>query len=96
MFQKHVKNLKCSNKELHKKCEEHKQYDRCLCLKIKILTKKTKQNANHVLNQVRDLFKGAKVDIPDAVLDRAHRISKENNDVIVLFTTFRHRILFLT
>ena len=27
-------------------------------------------------------------------MDRAHRISKENNDVIVRFTTFRYRTLF--
>ena len=47
-----------------------------------------------MLNQVRDLFKEPEVEIPDAVLNRAHRISKENNDVIVRFTTFRHRALF--
>ena len=54
--------------------------------------KKTKEDANDVLNQVRDLFKEAEVEIPDAVLDTVHRISKENN-VIIHFTTFRHRTL---
>ena len=77
-----------------KKCEEHEQYGRRLCLRIKGLTKKIKEDANDVLNQVRDLFKEAEVEIIDAVLDRAHRISKESNDVIVRFTTFRHRTLF--
>ena len=52
--------------------------------------KKTKEDANDVLNQVRDHFKEADVEIPDAVLDTVHRISKENNDVIIHFTTFRH------
>ena len=65
-----------------------------MCLRIKGLTKITKEDANGVLNQVRDLFKEAEVEIPDAVLDRAHRISKENNDVIVRLTAFRHRTLF--
>ena len=56
--------------------------------------KKTKEDENDVLNQVRGLFKETEVEIPDAVLDRVHRISKGNNDVIVSFTTFRHRTLF--
>ena len=94
MLQKHVKNLKRSNEELQKKREEHEQYGRRLCLRITGLTKKTKEDTNDVLNQARDLFKEAEVEIPDAVLDRAHRINKENNDVIVRFTTFRHRTLF--
>ena len=62
-----------------KKCQEHKQYSRRLCLRIKGLTRKTKEDANNVLNQVRDLFKEAEVEIPDAVLGRAHWISIENN-----------------
>ena len=77
-----------------KKCEEHEQYGQRLCLRIKGLTKKIKQDANDVLNQVRNLFKEAEVEIPDAVLDRAHRISKENNYAIVHFTIFRRRTLF--
>ena len=77
-----------------KKCEEQEQYCRSLCLRIKCLTKKTKEDANDVLNQVRDLFKEAEVGIADAVLDRAHRISKGSDDAIVRFTIFRHRILF--
>ena len=40
VFQKHVKNLKCSNEELQKKCEEHEQYGRPLCLRIKGLAEK--------------------------------------------------------
>ena len=62
--------------------------------KNKRFNKKTKQDANDVLNQVRDLFKEAEVEIPYPALDRAHKISKENNDVIVRFTTSRRRTLF--
>ena len=94
MLQKHVKNLKRSNEELQKKCDGHEQYGRRLCLRIKGLTKKLKEDANDVLNQVRDLFKEAEIEICDAVLDRTHRISKETDDVIVRFTIFRHQTLF--
>ena len=93
MLKEHVKNLKRSNEELQKKCEEHEQYGRRLCLRIKGLTKKPRR-CKGVLNQVSNLFKEAEVGIPDAVLDRAHRISKDNNDVIDRFTTLRHRTLF--
>ena len=94
MLQKHVQNQKRSNEKLQKKCEEHAQYGRRLCLRIKGLPKKTKEDANDVLTQERDLFNETEVEFPDAVLDRAHRISKENNDVIIRFTTFKHRTLF--
>ena len=94
MLQKHVKDLKHSNKELRKKLEEHEKYGRRLCLRIKGLTKKAKEDANDALNQVRDLFKEAEVEIPYPALDREHKVSKENNDVIVRFTTPRHRTLF--
>ena len=40
---------------------------------------KNTKDANDIRNQVRDLFKEAEVETPDAVLDRVHRISKENN-----------------
>ena len=47
-----------------------------------------------MLEQVRELFEEAEVTIPDAVLDRAHLVTKSNRDVIVRFTTFLHRTLF--
>ena len=75
MLQKHLKNLKHSNEELQNKCKAHEHYSRRLCLRKESLTKKTKEDANVILNQVCDL-------------------SKENNDAMVRFTTFRHRTLF--
>ena len=94
MLQKHVENLKLSNRNLLKRCEENEQYGRRLCLRVKGIPKKNSETADDVLNQVRNLFKEADVVIPEAVLDRAHRVSKESNDIIVRFTTFRHRTLF--
>ena len=79
MVQTHVKNLERSNEEFQKNAKNMNSNGRRLCLRIKGLTKKTKEDANDILNQVHDPFKEAEVEIPDAVLDRAHRISKENN-----------------
>ena len=88
MLQKHAKNLKRSNEELQKNAKNmNNTVD--VCLRIKGLTKNTKEDAN----QVRDLFKEAEVEI-SAVSDKEHKISKENDDTIVCFTTFRHRTLF--
>ena len=94
MLQQHVSTLKRSNEELIKRCEENEQYGRRLCLKIKGIPRKEKEKSDEVLDQVRSLFDEAEVTIPDAVLDRTHRVSKKTNDVIVRFTTFRHRTLF--
>ena len=94
MLQQHVTSLKRSNEDLIKKCEENEQYGRRLCLRIKGIPRREKERSDEVLEQVRKLFGEAEVTIPDAVLDRAHRVSKSNHDVIVRFTTFRHRTLF--
>ena len=69
------------------------QYGWCLCLRI--INKKNKRRCKWCI-QVCDIFKEAEAEIPKAVLDRAHRIRKENNDVIVCFTTFRHHCSNIT
>ena len=60
-----------------------------------------KESSDDVLNKVRGLISDTKSDIPETVIDRAHRIgpkiSKENGkksqSIIVRFTTFRHRTI---
>ena len=47
-----------------------------------------------VLECTRKLLDEPNVVIPDACIDRAHRVSKTNDTVIVRFTTFRHRTMF--
>ena len=74
--------------------DENEQYGRQLCLRIKAIPRKEKERSDEVLEQVRKLFGEAEVTIPDAVLDRAHHVSKSNHDVIVRFTTFCHITLF--
>ena len=58
------------------------------------MPRKDKEKSDEVLKEVRKLFDEAVVEIPDVVLDRAHRTSKANNDIIVRFTTFHDRTLF--
>ena len=58
------------------------------------MPRKEKERSDEVLKQVRKLFGEAEVTIKDAVLDKAHRVSKSNHDIIVRFTTFHHRTLF--
>ena len=94
MLQQHVTSLKRSDEDLIKKCAENEQYGRRLCLRIKGIPRGKKERSDEVLEQVRKLFGEAEVTIPDAVLDRAHRVSKSNHDLIVRFTTFHHRTLF--
>ena len=82
MLQQHVSTLKRSNEELIKRCEENEQYGRRLCLRIKGIPRKVKEKSDEVLDQVRSLFDVAEVNIPAAVLDRAHHVSKKTNGII--------------
>ena len=83
--------------------EELEQYDRRLCLRIDGLPTKANESSDDVLDSVKSLFKEAKVDIPESIIDRGHRIgsgyldASSNNyckSIIMRFTTFRHRTMF--
>ena len=92
--------LNISNQNNH---EELEQYGRRLCLRIDGVPTKTNESSDDVLDSVKSLFKEAKVDIPESVIDRAHRIgsryldASSNNyckSIIIRFTTFRDRTMF--
>ena len=83
--------------------EELEQYGRRLCLRIDGVPTVKNESSDDVLEFTKSLFKEAKIEVPDNVLDRAHRIgpsytdritSKKCKSIIVRFTTFRHRTLF--
>ena len=83
--------------------EELEQYGRRLCLRIDDVPTKTNESSDDVLDSVKSLFKEAKVDIPELVIDRVHRFGSRYLDaslnnycksIIVRFTTFRHRNMF--
>ena len=40
------------------------------------------------------MFSETSISIPDACIDRAHRVSRTDDTVIISFTTFRHRTIF--
>ena len=105
MLQQHVSNLKRENsvlqdkvkvyhQEIDSRCDESEQYSRRLCLRVKNIKKSDNETSEVVLESIRKLFDEANVVIPDACIDRAHRVSKTNDTVIVCFTTFRHRTMF--
>ena len=66
-----LRRLNIANQNNH---EELEQYGRRLCLLIDGVPTKTKESSDDVLDSVKSLFKEAKVDIPESVIDRAHRI----------------------
>ena len=95
-----LKRLNISNQNNH---EELEQYRRRLCLRIDGVPTKANESSDDVLNSVKSLFKEAKVDIPESIIDHAHRIgsryldASSNNcckSIIIRFTTFPHRTMF--
>ena len=69
---------------------------------IEEIVKRQKEKAEDVINLVKECFAEADFDIPDAVLDRAHRIGpvyKNESDqdiqgIIVQSNNFRYRSMF--
>ena len=105
MLQQHVTNLKQENsnvqeraridrQDLEKYCEENEQYSRRLCLRVKNLKKQENKSSKKVLEEIKYLFSEASINISDACIDRAHRVSKTDDKVIMRFTRFHHRTMF--
>ena len=101
MLQTHVNNLKRSKCD-YSKVDDLEQYGRRLCLRIDGIKSSKDETSDQVLQIVKDKIKEANVEIPDLVLDRAHRVGKNYKDrnsqescqsIIVRFSTFRHRTL---
>ena len=70
-------------KDINSKCDELEQYSRRQCLRIERIVKPHKEKAEDVINLVKECFAETDVDIPDTVLDSAHRmgpIYKDESD----------------
>ena len=103
MLQQHVREYRKRINKLEDDGEELEQYSRRLCLRIDGVPSTDKETSDEVLEKVKSLASESGCDIPDVVIDRAHRIGKEYRDkrsnlscksIIVRFTTFRHRTIF--
>ena len=74
------------------------QYSRRHSLRLHGVPRKKGETAEDCLDTVRHIISELKLDIPDAVLDRAHRIGTAKGShppiIIFKFTTWRHRTLF--
>ena len=97
VLQKHVKICqKQTNKDLE-------QYGRRLCVRINDVPTVDNETSDEVLDKLKSLINKTSCDIPDVVIDKAHRIEKGYNDkktnircksIIERFTTFRHRMFY--
>ena len=103
MLQQHVREYQKWINKLDDDGEELGQYGSRLYLRIDGVPSTDKESSDEVLEKVKSLASESECDIPDVVIDRAHRIGKEYRDkrsnlscksVIVRFTTFRHRTIF--
>ena len=78
------------------------QYSRRSYLRIEGIVKEHKEKAEDVINLVKECFAEAEVDIPNIVLNRAHRIGPVYNGesdqdiqgIIVKFNNFGYRSMF--
>ena len=88
--------------QLKNNCDDQEQYQRKLWLRINRIPAPQigeNESGEECLEKVRALFKDQlELDIPDVAIDRAHRIGgpkvvagKRDRQVIVRFTTWRHR-----
>ena len=100
ILQKHVSHLKQAQNE---KLDDLEQYGRRLCVRIDGVPEITNETNEQVFEYVTGKIKETGEDIPNVVIDRAHRIGKSYDDrisnkkcksIIVRFTTFRHRTMF--
>ena len=103
VFQQHVKICQNQIKEMQQANEELEQYYRRLCVKNDSVPTVDNETSDEVLDKVKSLIKETSCDIPDVVIDRAHRTGKGYNDkksnarcksIIARFTTFKHRTMF--
>ena len=96
MLRKQVSELHKLNIENQTNNEDLEQYGRRLCLRTDGVPVVENETSVDVLASVKSLFDDAQVEIPDAVIDRAHRIGgnyvdrKSKNLAKVLLSDLQH------
>ena len=103
LLQEHVKNFQKHVSILKRKNEELDQYGRRCYLRIEGVPSVENESSDDVLGKVKSLITESGCEIPDVVIDRAHRIGRGYKDktrnvpcksITVRFLTFRNRTLF--
>ncbi len=82
-------------RNLEQSVDDQEQYHRRLCLRIDGIPaaeKDKSESGEQCLEKVKQMFKKLNINVPDNVIDRAHRIGNRRQ-MIVRFTTWRHRTL---
>ena len=100
ILQQQVSELRKLNHDDQANTEELEQYGRRLYLRIDGIPLKNNETSEEILDSVKNVFELTKVNIPDVIVDRAHRIGRIYKDhasnknckgIMVRFTIFRHR-----
>ena len=76
MLQQDVKISQNQTKEMQQANEELEQYGRSLCVRNDGVPTVDNETLDEVLDKVKCLIKENSCDIPDVVIDKAHRIGK--------------------
>ena len=96
LLQNHISTVEHA---LDKKVDELEQYGRRVCLRVEGVERKVNEKSEEVLGKVIKIIKESEAEIPESVLDKAHRIDpactdidtgKKMQSITVRFTTFRH------
>ena len=74
LLQEQVMSLKHANLQMENSKEELEQYGRRLCLRINGVPVKSYETSDDVLKYIKEIFDEGELDIPDTVIDRAHRL----------------------
>ena len=88
---------KTVSSRLVKKCDDFEQYDRRLCLRILDVDGDDFEISNDVFDKCKQLFNNLELDIPEACIDRTHKIGKKTpgriRPTIFCFTTWHQNTM---
>lgn len=73
--------MKRLNLSLEQNLDDVEQCGRRLCLWIKGISVKNNKSADSILGHVKIMSEEAGIDVPDAAVDRAHRIGQGYTDL---------------
>ena len=88
---------------LKEKCDNNEQYSRRTSVRVlNIPVPEGQETADDCMEKIKEVIQNSGADIPDHVIDRAHRVGKvvvnekdgsKKQAIIVKFTTWRHRTI---